>query len=619
MKLQVPFIQLPLQFDATRLAAEMDALGPDPWREHPNKYPGNFSLPLIAVDGDPDNDEVAGPMRPTAWLGRCPYLMQVLEWIGAVWGRTRLMKLSGGAEVTPHVDINYYWREHMRVHVPIRTQPGVRFLCGEAEVHMGAGECWIFDTWRLHRVLNVPDRERVHLVADTVGGDRFWQFAAHGRAPGQPGAEGWYTIPFTGDDSDARSRLMVEQTNVPEVMTPWELREHLEFLIAHIRPDPQTAMVEQAGMQFAASWRTLWARFGEAPEGRAHYRELLDRFDGWVQSHAALLQLQNGTEFLLAWRAMIGKFALREDVPVAAKPAASATRPAGHRTAARADFDRPVFIVSPPRSGSTMLFEALSQSPDACTIGGESHLMLEVDLASGSLGTIARGYPSNRLDAGDATPAIADELRGRFHAAVFDREGQRPPGPIRLLEKTPKNALRVPFLARVFPDARFVYLYRDPREVLASMLEAWESGRFRTYPNLPGWTGLQWSLLLIPGWRDLVGKPLPEIVAAQWSVTTRMLLDDLEHLPSAQCTAVSYDRFIANPDAEIRKLCARLDLRWDRPLGTTLPKARYTVSAPRSGKWRARESEILPQLAGIAAAASQAEQAAARYGAQAGS
>lgn len=421
-------------------------------------------------------------------------------------------------------------------------------------------------------------------MADTVGGDRFWQFAAHGRAPGQPGAEGWYTIPFAGDDSDASSRLMVEQTNVPEVMTPWELREHLEFLIAHIRPDPQTAIVEQAGTQFAASWRTLWARFGEAPEGRVHYRELLDRFDGWIQSHAASLQLQNGVGFLSAWRGMIGKFALREDVSVAAKPTSSATHPGRHAASTRAAFDRPVFIVSPPRSGSTMLFEALSQSPDACTIGGESHLVLEVDLASGSLGTIARGYPSNRLDAGDATPAIVDELRERFHAAVFDREGQRPPGPVRLLEKTPKNALRVPFLARVFPDARFVYLYRDPCEVLASMLEAWESGRFRTYPNLPGWTGLQWSMLLIPGWRDLVGKPLPEIVASQWSVATRMLLDDLERLPAAQRVAVRYDRCIADPDTEIRKLCGRLDLRWDRPLGTTLPKARYTVSAPRPGK-----------------------------------
>ena len=50
---------------------------------------------------------------------------------------------------------------------------------------------------------------------------------------------------------------------------------------------------------------------------------------------------------------------------------------------------------------------------------------------------------------------------------------RRPLSRVRMLEKTPKNSLRVPFLARVFPEARFIYLYRDPRQVLSSMIEAW--------------------------------------------------------------------------------------------------------------------------------------------------
>jgi hypothetical protein len=91
---------------------------------------------------------------------------------------------------------------------------------------------------------------------------------------------------------------------------------------------------------------------------------------------------------------------------------------------------------------------------------------------------------------------------------------------VRVLEKTPKNALRVPFIDRVFPQAHFVYLYRDVRETLASMIEAWQSGRFVTYPELPDWRGPPWSLLLVPGWRELAGKPVAEIVAAQWQATT---------------------------------------------------------------------------------------------------
>ena len=98
----------------------------------------------------------------------------MLDSIGGTWGRTRLMRLAGNAEVMPHVDVNYYWRERVRVHVPIVTQPTVRFSCGGAQVNMRAGECWIFDTWRPASRGQRSRTARIHLVADTVGGAAFW-------------------------------------------------------------------------------------------------------------------------------------------------------------------------------------------------------------------------------------------------------------------------------------------------------------------------------------------------------------------------------------------------------------------------------------------------------------
>src|SRR3546814_13773884 len=98
---------------------------------------------------------------------------------------------------------------------------------------MGAGECWIFDTWRRHGVVNTGDVDRIHLVMDTVGGTEFWKHAGGARPAGVAGvpAQPWTprVVPFNPDA--ATPALAFESTNVPVVMTPWEVREHIPFLL----------------------------------------------------------------------------------------------------------------------------------------------------------------------------------------------------------------------------------------------------------------------------------------------------------------------------------------------------------------------------------------------------
>lgn len=610
MKLPVPFIQLPLQFDAEVLAQEIAVFGDAYWHEHPQKYPGNLFLPLIAVDGNPDIESLSGAMRPTPHLLRCPYLMQVLSSVGAVWGRTRLMKLTGNAEVTPHFDINYYWRARARVHVPILTKPTVRFLCGEGEVNMGPGECWIFDTWREHQVINGDDSERIHLVADTVGSDQFGELVRNGRMPGSHEPDGWRAEPVA-PTGDLRPALRYESVNLPVIMTPWELREHITFLMHEVRPHPQLEPAKQVTARFLAAWQALWSEFGTDPAGWPAYRKTLNAYEQWLKSSAASLQLVNETPLLVALRLMVLSVAIGESSRASSgDELRQDTHPATPRPRAdEADhdpvFERPVFIISPPRSGSTLLFETLAKAPGLFTIGRESHALIE-----GTPGLTATdlGFQSNRLDATAATPQIIEALRRRFLAELRDRDGQKPSQqPVRMLEKTPKNALRIPFLAKVFPEARFIYLHRDPRETLSSMIEAWQSGGFRTYPNLPGWTGLPWSLLLTPGWRNLIGQPLPEIVAAQWETTTRILLDDLALLPPERCHVARYDALLADPSAEVERLCAALGLEWDCSLGHVLPLSRYTVTEPAPGKWQRHADQLGKVLPGLQTTLDRAE------------
>ncbi len=274
MKLGVPFLQFPLLFDAAVLAAEVQAIDESAWRPHPAGYAGNDALLLVTVGGDPNSDATSGPMSATEHLRRCPYLMQVLESIGGTWGRSRLMRLSGRAEVTSHVDINYYWRERARVHVPIVTQPTVRFVCGEAEVNMRAGECWIFDTWAEHNVINDHYLSRIHLVADTVGGAGFWEHVRNAR-PHQAEIPGWQPRacpPVAGYVPE----LDYEAENFPTVMTPWEIRSHYAFLMGESTAHPAVPLIHQALLQFSRHWQALWARYGERPDGWARYRDAIE-------------------------------------------------------------------------------------------------------------------------------------------------------------------------------------------------------------------------------------------------------------------------------------------------------------------------------------------------------
>jgi hypothetical protein len=233
------------------------------------------------------------------------------------------------------------------------------------------------------------------------------------------------------------------------------------------------------------------------------------------------------------------------------------------------------------------LFETLARTSGLFTPGGESHGRIEgiSDFFPG-----ARGWASNRLTEIDATPGAVETLARVFYSDLQDRDGQRPVGQARMLEKTPKNSLRVPFFAAAWPDAQFIYLYRDPRATLGSMLEAWATGRFITYPHLPGWTGRSWSLLLTPGWRDLIGLPLPEIVAHQWAITTDVLLDDLKAVPDVR--ALDYEGFVADPQNVMASLSASLDLPWNVQLPETLPYSKTTFTKPAPDKWRRWEAEI---------------------------
>ena len=602
MKLDTEFTRLPLHVDAEQLAAEIAQLPESAWRPHPQGFVGNSAIPLVSVDGDPSSDALVGAMRPTPIVAACPYLQQVLDSLKSVIGRTRLMRLDGNAEAQRHCDISYYWFDRARVHVPVVTHPEVTFHCGRRDQHMAAGEVWIFDTWSSHGVTNPRADWRIHLVADTVGSAAFWSmvengdrvFASNRTQPAQD-----HQVVF---DPHATPALRFERWNWPDILPAPQLRRLVDQIQSAIPSnDERGESFSRALVAFQHEWFGVWAAYGESNEGLAEYTAVQQRFATELEEREAGLVLRNGARARdVARELLVGPALRRSSTQSTGGPPTLRNHPASNHNGVveperDASFDRPIFIVCPPRSGSTLLFETLSQSPELWTIGGESHRAIE---SIRELHPASRDYASNCLAAADATSSVVTQLESALWRELRDRDKHAPAErrTVRVLEKTPKNSLRVPFLAAAFPDAHFVYLYRDPRETLSSMLDAWRSGKFVTYPDLPGWEGLPWSLLLTPGWRDLIGRSLPDIVANQWVNATNQLLDDLEALPPDSWCVASYDRLLSEPQSEVERICRFVEVDWDRALQEPLPLSRTTLTSPDPEKWRRNAGELESML-----------------------
>lgn len=178
---------------------------------------------------------------------------------------------------------------------------------------------------------------------------------------------------------------------------------------------------------------------------------------------------------------------------------------------------------------------------------------------------------THRLTAADARGRRLQATARRAMETSLEGEGRPLLTGLRL-------ALRIPFLAAVLPDVRFVLVHRDPQTALALALDGWRSGQVVSAPDLPGWDGPPWSLPLVPGWRALAGLPLGELVGRQWSEIATTALDDLEALAPERWRVVDREALLARPGPELERLCGFLELPYDQALRSPIEAARRSTA-----------------------------------------
>lgn len=122
--------------------------------------------------------------------------------------------------------------------------------------------------------------------------------------------------------------------------------------------------------------------------------------------------------------------------------------------------ESPVFIVGFPRSGTTLMETALDAHPDLVAMDERSFLQDVVKTMRG----FGLDYPNSLGELDDDT---ASRLRNTYWRLVKTRARIDMTGK-RLVDKNPLNMLRLPMLARLFPNSPIILALRHPCDVVIS-------------------------------------------------------------------------------------------------------------------------------------------------------
>lgn len=197
-----------------------------------------------------------------------------------------------------------------------------------------------------------------------------------------------------------------------------------------------------------------------------------------------------------------------------------------------------IFLISLPRSGSTLLQKMLTVSPEIYSVA-EPWLMLPLAFMLKKEGTLTQYSHKTAFQALEDLIKELPNGKTDFYREIenfsFSLYGRMASGKSckYFLDKTPRYYLIIPFLAKVFPSAKFIFLFRNPLEVFSSILTTWKKDRF----------------ILDKHYVDLYYGP------RALSVGYAMLKE--------RAVSVSYNELVRSPEVQMRKLCSYLDIPFD--------------------------------------------------------
>jgi hypothetical protein len=174
-------VRLSRDFDVERLRRDLQVAERYGGYTVPGRYdglPGYYhdgewtGVGLVAIDGRYDDTSSgavpSAPFRETEVLAHTRYFKRLLDSLPFQKRSVRLSYLPPGGVIRPHVDASTRRGGMVRLHLPIVTDPEVRFFVGGRRWRWREGELWFADVARVHSVENRSPVTRVHLLIDGV-------------------------------------------------------------------------------------------------------------------------------------------------------------------------------------------------------------------------------------------------------------------------------------------------------------------------------------------------------------------------------------------------------------------------------------------------------------------
>ncbi len=144
----------------------------------------------------------------------------------------------------------------------------------------------------------------------------------------------------------------------------------------------------------------------------------------------------------------------------------------------------PIFLLSTPRAGSTLLQRIIARHSDIATTP-EPYLLLPHVYAMKPDGLVAQYHQPHLVkgfnDFFEYLPNGRESYFEQVRKFILSMYSEASRGKSFFLDKTPYYDLIVEEVIALFPNAKFIFLFRNPLSAIASTVEMWGQGEWRLF------------------------------------------------------------------------------------------------------------------------------------------